>query len=72
MKKNGLHEIGEALALATGVGLEIVCQVAIGTFLGRGIDVLLDIMPFGTVLGALAGFVLAMYSIYRRITKIHS
>lgn len=70
MKKNESRGIGGALAIATGVGLEVVCWVAIATMLGRGIDVLVNSSPIGTVLGVLAGFGMAMRSIYRKIMQI--
>lgn len=72
MKKNELRGLGDALAVATGVGIEVVCLIAVGTMLGRGIDVLFGSSPWGTVLGVIAGFAIAMRSIYRKIMKIQS
>lgn len=72
MKKNELRGLGDALGVATGVGLEVVCWIALGTVVGHMADVFGNISPIGTVLGILGGFGLAMRSIYRRITRIES
>lgn len=72
MKKNELRGLGDALGIATGLGLEVATWIAIGTVIGRGIDVLTDISPIGTVLGILAGFAFAMRSIYQRVLRMKS
>lgn len=66
-KRHELRKFFYAAALFTGLGVHMAATVLVCTWLGQRFDARFATHPVGVTVGILAGFPLAIYSVYRRM-----
>lgn len=65
--KEGLWQAFKAMSILSGVGFYFVVVVAICVYLGHLADLYLGIGSTGKCIGILAGFPIAIYSLWRQL-----
>ena len=70
MKQDDKKQLFVALGIASNIGFILVANLIVGLCLGRVADYLLEISPWGTVAGIVAGSIAGLHSTYKKLTNL--
>lgn len=68
--KSGKMQVLEAISFAGNMGFIMAVNAAVGLFLGKGIDNLLDSSPWGVGIGVAFGLIAGLRAIFRKATEL--
>ena len=68
--KSGKKQVVEAISFAGNMGFIMAVNAAIGLFLGKGIDKLLDSAPWGVGIGVALGMVAGLRAVFRKAAAL--
>ena len=57
----------EAFTFVSGLGIIMAIDIAAGIFVGKYVDSYFSISPVGTTIGIIVGFMLGVWSVYKKI-----
>lgn len=69
MQKDDGRQVLKAFSMVGTLGINMAATVAVGLFLGRWIDSLLDSRPWATVAGIIIGMFAGLWSAFKIILK---
>lgn len=69
MQKDDGRQMLKAFSLVGTLGFNMAATVAVGLFLGRWADSLLDSQPWATVAGIIIGMLTGLWSAFKIIMK---
>lgn len=69
MQKDDSRQVLKAFGLVGTLGLNMAATVAVGVFVGRWADSLLDSQPWATVIGIILGMLAGLWSVFKIIMK---